>query len=158
MIKLTEYIVCAIENTYLVEMAYDRKKFKDLISSLSRQLMENWCLIRYISISGNKLQFRPHWSKELWSHIDNILNTQLKMNRRKAIEEVILGWEDMTDNSENHLYHLIARKFNEEGIDIDSEEVSKVIDDWMVYGCEELIDVLSVSNHKVNVRKYLDEI
>ena len=35
--KLTEYIVCAIENMYIVEMAYDRKKFKDLIDSLSNK-------------------------------------------------------------------------------------------------------------------------
>ena len=45
--KLTEYIVRAIENTYIVEMAYDRKKFKDLIDSLGDQIIENWILIRY---------------------------------------------------------------------------------------------------------------
>ena len=37
--KLTEYIVRAIENTYIVEMTYDRKKFKDLIDSLGDQII-----------------------------------------------------------------------------------------------------------------------
>ena len=83
--KLTEYIVCAIENTYIVEMAYDRKKFKDLIDSLSNQIIENWFLIRYAHISNTRSELMIHWRKELIGHIDNICKTTFKMNRRNQI-------------------------------------------------------------------------
>ena len=109
--KLTEYIVRAIENTYIVEMAYDRKKFKDLIDSLGDQIIENWFLIRYSRVSNTKNELINHWRKELIRHIDNICKTTFKMDRRRAIEEVLKGWKELNHNNENNIINYILIYF-----------------------------------------------
>ena len=111
--KILEPVVRAIENNYLVEMAYDRKKFKDLIDDLSDQILENWCLIRYVSVSKDKKELRSHWEDELSAHLGKIIGKTFKMNRRKAIEEVILGWLELNNNDDNHIIHLISTKFED---------------------------------------------
>ena len=79
--SIIEYIVKAIENTYIVEMAYDRKKYKDVVNSLAYQLYENWCLIRYATLTNHVNVTKSHWQAELMSHIDNICKMSLKLDK-----------------------------------------------------------------------------
>ena len=156
--KLTEYIVRAIENTYIVEMAYDRKKFKDLIDSLGDQIIENWFLIRYSCISNTKNELINHWRKELIGHIDNICKTTFKMDRRKAIEEVLKGWKELNHNNENNIINYIARKFDVGHINIEDSIINEVVDDWLEYGLEDIIDILSDKTKYIDIVEYVNTI
>lgn len=156
--KLTEYIVRAIENTYIVEMAYDRKKFKDLIDSLGDQIIENWFLIRYAHISNTRKELINHWRKELIGHIDNICKTTFKMNRRRAIEEVLKVWKEFDHNNENNIINYIARKFDEEHINIEDNIINGIVDDWLEYGLEDIIDILSNKTKYVDIVAYVNTI
>ena len=156
--KIIEYIVRAIENTYIVEMTYDRKKFKDLIDSLGDQIIENWFLIRYSRISNTKNELINHWKKELIGYIDNICKTIFKMNRRKAIEEVLKGWKELNNNNENNVINYIARKFDEEHINIEDNIINEIVDDWLEYGLEDIIDILSDKTKYIDIVEYVNTI
>ena len=157
--KLTEYIVRAIENTYIVEMAYDRKKFKDLIDSLGDQIIENWFLIRYSHISNTKNELINQSRKELIGHIDNICKTTFKMDRRKAIEEVLKCWKELNHNNENNIINYIAIKFDAGRINIeDNNIINEIVDDWLEYGLEDIIDILSDKTKYIDIVEYVNTI
>ena len=157
--KVIEYIVRAIENTYIVEMAYDRKKFKDLINSLGDQIIENWFLIRYSRVSNAKNELINHWRKELIGHIDNICKTTFKMDRRKAIEEVLKGWKELNHNNENNIINYIAIKFDAGRINIeDNNIINEIVDDWLEYGLEDIIDILSNKTKYIDIVEYVNTI
>lgn len=162
MIGLVEYIVRAIENTYIVEMAYDRKKFKDLIDNLSNQLVENWFLIRYCTITNDKNELKNHWKQELRAHISNINHPTFKMDRRKAIEEVLIGWQELNTNVNNNIINKFFDKFIDERIiinDNDKEDIiNELINDWLEYGLNDLIDVLSNKTLGYELMNYVDSI
>ena len=153
--KLTEYIVRVIENTYIVEMAYDRKKFKDLIDSLGDQIIENWFLIRYAHVSNTRKELINHWKKELIGYIDNICKTTFKMDRRKAIEEVLKGWKELNNNN---VINYIARKFYDEHINIEDNIINEIVDDWLEYGLEDIIDILSDKTKYIDIVEYVNTI
>lgn len=50
MMDLKNYILEAISNTYLFEMAYSREKYIDRLMGLDMQILENWCLIKYCNM------------------------------------------------------------------------------------------------------------
>ena len=157
--KVIEYIVRAIENTYIVEMAYDRKKFKDLINSLGDQIIENWFLIRYSRISNTKNELINQSRKELIGHIDNICKTTFKMDRRKAIEEVLKGWKELNHNNENNIINYIAIKFDAGRINIeDNNIINEIVDDWLEYGLEDIIDILSDKTKYIDIVEYVNTI
>ena len=157
--KVIEYIVRAIENTYIVEMAYDRKKFKDLINSLGDQIIENWFLIRYSRISNTKNELINQSRKELIGHIDNICKTTFKMDRRKAIEEVLKGWKELNHNNENNIINYIAIKFDAGRINIeDNNIINEIVDDWLEYGLEDIIDILSDKTKYTDIVEYVNTI
>ena len=157
--KIIEYIVRAIENTYIVEMAYDRKKFKDLINSLGDQIIENWFLIRYSRISNTKNELINQSRKELIGHIDNICKTTFKMDRRKAIEEVLKGWKELNHNNENNIINYIVIKFDPGRINIeDNNIINEIVDDWLEYGLEDIIDILSNKTKYIDIVEYVNTI
>ena len=157
--KIIEYIVRAIENTYIVEMAYDRKKFKDLINSLGDQIIENWFLIRYSRISNTKNELINQSRKELIGHIDNICKTTFKMDRRKAIEEVLKGWKELNHNNENNIINYIVIKFDAGRINIeDNNIINEIVDDWLEYGLEDIIDILSNKTKYIDIVEYVNTI
>ena len=156
--KVIEYIVHAIENTYIVEMAYDRKKFKDLINSLGDQIIENWFLIRYSRISNTKNELINQSRKELIGDIYRICKTTFKMDRRKAIEEVLKGWKELNHNNENNIINYISRKFDEEHINIEDNIINEIVDDWLEYGLEDIIDILSDKTKYIDIVEYVNTI
>ena len=157
--KVIEYIVRAIENTYIVEMAYDRKKFKDLINSLGDQIIENWFLIRYSHISNTKNELINQSRKELIGDIYRICKTTFKMDRRKAIEEVLKGWKELNHNNENNIINYIAIKFDAGRINIeDNNIINEIVDDWLEYGLEDIIDILSDKTKYIDIVEYVNTI
>ena len=48
--SIKEYILNVIQESYIFEMAYDRKEIKKRVEALTNQIIENWCLIKYCSL------------------------------------------------------------------------------------------------------------
>ena len=48
----------------LNEYFVNRSKFVDNVWHLSYQIVENWCLIHYCTLTG-RVQTKEHWKKEL---------------------------------------------------------------------------------------------
>ena len=72
------------------EMAYERKMFKALLTNLSQQIIQNWCLVRYSTITGDKQEYVSHWRNELIAYLSNAASNKIKGNnsilsREKAI-------------------------------------------------------------------------
>ena len=44
---LKNFILETISNTWLFEMAYSRQNYLHQIMSLNKQIVDNWCLIKY---------------------------------------------------------------------------------------------------------------
>lgn len=43
--SIKEYILDVIQESYIFEMAYDRKEIKKRVEVLINQIIENWCLV-----------------------------------------------------------------------------------------------------------------
>ena len=43
--SIKEYILDAIQESYIFEMAYDRKEINKRVEGLINQIIENWCLV-----------------------------------------------------------------------------------------------------------------
>ena len=80
------------------------------------------------------------------------------MDRRKAIEEVLKGWKELNHNNENNIINYIARKFDEEHINIEDSIINEIVDDWLEYGLEDIIDILSDKTKYIDIVEYVNTI
>ena len=80
------------------------------------------------------------------------------MNRRKAIEEVLKGWKELNHNNENNIINYISRKFYEEHINIEDSIINEIVDDWLEYGLEDIIDILSDKTKYIDIVEYVNTI
>ena len=81
------------------------------------------------------------------------------MDRRKAIEEVLKGWKELNHNNENNIINYIARKFDEEHINIEDDNIiNEIVDDWLEYGLEDIIDILSDKTKYIDIVEYVNTI
>ena len=79
MIKdIKNYILEALSQTWIFEMAYSRQDYLRNISGLCYQIVENWCLIKYCNLYDEVNYNRLHWSNELIAHLENLRRCQLK--------------------------------------------------------------------------------
>lgn len=83
MMDLKNYILEAISNTYLFEMADSRQDYLADIRGLRFQILENWCLIKYCNMFDKENYNRLHWSKELIAHLDHLWRISLKKGLNK---------------------------------------------------------------------------
>lgn len=123
--SLTEIIVESLSNTKIFEMAYSREKYMDLAHSLTRQIVENWCLVKYCNMHDEENYNRLHWSKELIAHLGNLQqHRKLKggMNPDRALKIVWLDREDLDDV--NTVTTIIEMKFDIENINADLNELA----------------------------------
>lgn len=97
--SLQEVILEAISNTWLFEMAYSREKYIDRLMGIDRQIVENWCLIKYCNMYDEENYNRLHWSKELISHLTNACNCKLKkgLNKLKTTNYVFVELNELDD-------------------------------------------------------------
>ena len=80
------------------------------------------------------------------------------MDRRKAIEEVLKGWKELNNNNENNVINYISRKFYEEHINIEDSIINEIVDDWLEYGLEDIIDILSDKTKYTDIVEYVNTI
>ena len=52
----------------------------------------------------------------------------------------------------------IARKFDEEHINIEDSIINEIVDDWLEYGLEDIIDILSDKTKYIDIVEYVNNI
>ena len=62
----------------LNEMAMSLKDYKRRTEGILVQVVQNWCLVRYASLSGTHKQLISHWRGELYAHLPNIASLKIK--------------------------------------------------------------------------------
>ena len=117
----------------IMEMALPRKIVKQKIEELFPQIIQNWCLIHYANISGEKTILINHWKNELMTHLSNAISYQIKDNnsydsRKKIVNQIILDF-DYTDYSIIDL--KVWTKFKKENIDVKSKNYAKTLFDFV---------------------------
>lgn len=123
---LKNYIFEAISNTWLFEMAYNRQEYLYRIMGLNKQIVENWCLVKYCNLYDEENENRLHWSSELIAHLENLYDCKLKkgLNKIKTTEFGLVDKAELDDDEV--VYKLLYRKWKKEGLPEETKiEVSK---------------------------------
>ena len=112
---LIEYI----ESSVITEMAKSLSDFKQLVSDLSDQIIENWCLVKWCDMYPNKLtskRIRNHWASELKSYLYKISREHLKSGRKdKVIQDEWIKHLELNDTY--IISDIIRDKFEKEGLE-----------------------------------------
>ena len=121
--SIKEYILDVIQESYIFEMAYDRKELKKRVEALTNQIIENWCLIKYCTLYDNENRNKNHWKQELRAHLYNIYEMKIKGGNATAkynlISEIIFDKREITTT--NKISLIIRNKFRIENIPIKFE-------------------------------------
>ena len=109
MMDIKNFLLEAISNTYLFEMAYSRQDYLRNISGLCYQIVENWCLVKYCNLYDEENYNRLHWSNELITHLNNLYDCKLKkgLNKFNTTEYGLIEKAELDDIDvvEDLLYH-----------------------------------------------------
>lgn len=114
----------------LNEMAYKRNVYKEKIDNIFPQILENWCLIRYCTITKRE-KTKNHWIDELRGFLSSASRFSIKGNdsansRLKVLNEII----NDNDYSLPQFVNLtVGNKFIIEKIDTSSKEYYQTIND-----------------------------
>ena len=145
---LKEYILEAIQNTVIFEMAYERKELKKLVNGLIRQIIENWCLVRYCTLYDNSNINKSHWKRELETHMYNIFDTQIKGGNYQAkynlIYQIVI--DEMEYTTSNKIAICIRKKFKKEQLNIDNTICNECV--------ESLIKIIELLSNKITEHNY----
>lgn len=158
--QLNEIVKKAVEKhvSMLMEYAIPRSKFIDNVWHLARQIIENWCLVHYCTLT-NRTMTKEHWAKELRTHMTNIALTPIKGNnsadaRKKAIKE---GFNVMElFNGTEVINNVIFQKFTDENIDVSSKEYAQTVEDCFAE-LDKIIEVIA-SYTSANIIAYSNSI
>jgi len=147
---ISECVHKVINEQLLCEMAYPRNVYKEYISSLSPQIIENWCLINYATLAGNMKELKAHWQKELLTHIGRLSSMKLKRNnsfdnRYKVIFEV---WRTDREyaSDPNVIKLMITGKFITENIQINTDLFNNVCVNCM-NASDDIISTIAYANN-----------
>lgn len=142
----------------LLEYAIPRSKFVENAYNMSDQIIENWCLAHYCTITGRS-QLKEHWKGELYVHMNNVSKKVIKANntydiRLKAITEGF-DWNNLFDGAER-INRLICVKFKTEGIDMTTKEYEQCVGDCF-NSLQEIIDVMARFD-PLSIEEYIGKI
>lgn len=142
----------------IMEYAIPRAKYIDNVSNLTYQIIENWCLVHYCTLVG-QTELKDHWKSELYAHIDNLGKDTIKgsKNVETKFKATIEGFQekDAFDGPERIL-KIIQHKFSSEGINLKSDAVMQVVEDFS-NEVENIVHIIA-DYFNVDVNKYLNEI
>ena len=145
--SIKEYILDVIQESYIFEMAYDRKEIKKRVEGLVNQIIENWCLIKYCSLYDNNNTNKYHWKQELKAHLYDIYEMKIKGGNAKTkynlISEIIYDKKEITTSSK--ISSIIRIKFRKENIVIDND-----ICDLCIENLNNIIELISIMNYIIN--------
>ena len=122
-----------IDKYMLTEMALSLSDYKFRVESIMQQILENWCLIRYCTLTGDKIENKNHWKTELIAHINNIAGLKIKngnsiVTKTNAIFKLwnMYDW----DTDESCIAQRLFSKFYKENISTKSEVYSQIVSDF----------------------------
>lgn len=154
MINIKDFLVRQLQKTSIFEMAYTRNKYMENLNNIRLQLIENWCLIRYCTLSG-RTQTKNHWQNELYNYVKSLQDMTLKTKGKKyASEEVLIEWAEL--DNEDHIYKIFKRKARKENLDLNDPNIKQACKDFAKFGVYELIDIISMNDTDENF-DYIDE-
>ena len=148
-----EFILDAIENTVIFEMAKSRSDLKRDIDGIAEPLFQHWCLVRYCALYdfGNKT--KEHWIKEVRSYILKTRSVRTKgFDKTRLLREWYITKLEL-NNKQQMLDEWFDDKFEEENITISDEEKDKIIDDWTKQ-VDKLCDAMS---GKLDYKEYIED-
>ena len=148
-----EFILDAIENTVIFEMAKSRSDLKRNIDNIAGTLFQHWCLVRYCALYdfGNKT--KEHWIKEVRSYILKTRSARTKgFDKTRLLREWYITKLEL-NNKQQLLSYWFDDKFDEENITISDEEKDKIIDDWTKQ-VDKLCDAMS---GKLDYKEYIED-
>lgn len=165
--KFKEYI-SDIYNKYtsnqdiLLEMAFDRKEFKDeMKSNKTREIIRNYALVYYAHRHDNHSNLVNHWSGELLTLITDIqdMETRPKPKNRdmvfKAIQEVWIKKMELNKQPKTIIHKFIAR-FNDDGIKCSESEYMEIAESF-IENIENLIKEMSYGTYE-STKKFINSI
>ena len=148
-----EFILDAIENTVIFEMAKSRSDLKRDIDGIAEPLFQHWCLVRYCALYdfGNKI--KEHWIKEVRSYILKTRSVRTKgFDKTRLLREWYITKLELSDRQQM-LDEWFDDKFEEENIIISDEEKNRIIDDWTKQ-VDKLCDAMS---GKLDYKEYIED-
>lgn len=118
------------KETLLLEMAFNKKKYKQFVYGEAPQIAQNWCLCMYSKLHRPDLKLTYlHWRSELELHINNLNTASLekpKLRTKMTYEAMITDAE--LNNAEN-VFKVCRLKFqheNDNKLDISMEHQKEV--------------------------------
>ena len=148
-----EFILDAIENTVIFEMAKSRSDLKRDIDGIAEPLFQHWCLVRYCALYdfGNKT--KEHWIKEVRLYILKTRSVRTKgFDKTRLLREWYITKLELSDRQQM-LDEWFDDKFEEENIIISDEEKDKIIDDWTKQ-VDKLCDAMG---GKLDYKEYIED-
>ena len=148
-----EFILDAIENTVIFEMAKSRSDLKMDIDGIAEPLFQHWCLVRYCALYdfGNKT--KEHWIKEVRLYILKTRSVRTKgFDKTRLLREWYITKLELSDRQQM-LDEWFDDKFEEENIIISDEEKDRIIDDWTKQ-VDKLCDAMS---GKLDYKEYIED-
>ena len=151
-----ESIYKMLNETKLFEYLIHREKYVDICHDLSYQIFENWCLIRYCTITNRELT-KEHWKSELYVYLSKISRNGMKSNNTiSSREKAIRQGFDMGDlfNITDSLYKSVKKKFLKENININDNLLSNILSDFS-NSIIEIVHILSING---DIDEYIETI
>lgn len=148
-----EFILDAIENTVIFEMAKSRSDLKRDIDGIAEPLFQHWCLVRYCALYdfGNKT--KEYWIKEVRLYILKTRSVRTKgFDKTRLLREWYITKLELSDRQQM-LDEWFDDKFEEENIIISDEEKNRIIDDWTKQ-VDKLCDAMS---GKLDYKEYIED-
>ena len=146
--NLLEYV----EESTILEMSLNLSKFKDLLYNLSKQIVENWCLVKWCDMHPDELtskRLRSHWSTELKAYMFRISEEKLKSGRKDKV--IKNEWIDHFEfNDKDIITNVIRNKFNKEGL----EKYINVMAEECAKSANDICNILS--GNKEDIESYIE--
>ena len=140
----------------LNEMAMSLKDYKYRIEGILVQIVQNWCLVRYASLSGTHKQLISHWRSELYAHLTNVASLKIKNGNKADVKEKVLYDvinERDFDTDEQSISLVVSGKFFKEKISTNSQYYSETISDFKK-NVKNIVNVILSGSEKV-IRDYV---
>lgn len=141
-----------LHDSQITEMARNLHSFKDLVSDMSSQIVQNWCLVKWCDLypdNNISKRLRNHWCTELKSMMLKITNERLKSGgKQKVIKQEWINHLEL--NNPDEIANIIRNKFHKEGL---SKYIYKISVEC-ANSSDEITNVLSTD--KYCVEEYLD--
>jgi hypothetical protein len=109
------------DNSFIIEMAIERKEYVNKCDGIIRPLMRHVLLLSYCRLYNQNNRYMKHWKDEIWAFCDSLVDYSLKDVQSSHQEQVkrkalTYSWfercEIDTDRMINGHWKVVSRKEN----------------------------------------------